>query len=298
MANAATLKGRTPYRGFHLGWPGSGKTGALVALANAGYKLRVLDFDGNFAPILAYVDDRALPNIDIVTLQDRMTNGDKYVEVVGIPTAFNDAAKMMKEWKYKDENDVEVNLGKSAEWGLDTIVVIDTYTMMARMAKNRAMKMNNKNPGNMTSAVWGQAVADAGNLLSIMKADRNGFHLIVNTHKQILGPTDFLNQNDDKEENSAIKEQKLQMIRDGMIPPRVYPIGVTKPSSQSLAGELPIMLEFEKITKLGKDLRVIKTISGPEIDVKIPGKDLKGQYPQDTGLLDIFTALGYKAPGF
>lgn len=293
MANAGKMRGTTPYRGLHIGWPGSGKTGALVPLANAGYKIRMLDYDQNNQPLVNLVDDRALPNIDIVTLADKLRNGDKYMEFIGIPDAFNNGMKLLQEWKYTDEDGTEVNLGKSAEWGMDTIVVVDTLTTLAKAAKNRAMKMNNKTPSNMTSAVWGAAVADVTNMIEVMKSKGN-YHLIINSHKQILGPGDFIQQGDEDE----VKEKKLEMIKDGMIPPRIYPVGVTKPSSQTIHGLLPIMLEFEKTTKAGKEVRQIKTASGPEIDVKIPGKGLKATYPLETGMLEIFQALGYKAPGF
>lgn len=292
MASARKIVGTAPYRGFHIGWPGSGKTGALVSLANAGYKIRMLDYDGNNASLVNLVDDRALDNIDIVTLADKLKNGDKYMEPIGFPDAFNDGIRMMQEWKYKD-GETEVNLGKSAEWGLDTIVVVDTVTTLAKAAKNRAMKMNNKNPSNMTSAVWGAAVADVTNFIELMKTKGN-YHLIINTHKQILGPQDFIAQGDDTE----IKEAKLEMIKEGMIPPRIYPIGVTKNSSQTMHGLMPTMLEFEKTVRVGKDVRIIKTVGGPEIDVKIPGKGLKKEYPIETGMLEIFEALGYQAPGF
>lgn len=295
MASGAALKGRTPYRGFHIGFPGSGKTGGIAALLNVGYKVRVLDFTGNFQPLVGFADDRALANLDIVTVQDRLRNGEKYVETMGIPEAFNNALRMMQEWKYKDDDGNEVNLGKPlTDWGSDTVLVVDELTTLGMASKNRAMKMNNKTPNNMTSAVWGHAVADVTNFIEILKADRNRFHLIVNTHKQILGPGDFIQQGDDAE----VKAKKLEMISDGMIPPRVYPVGVTKPSSQTIHGLLPIMLEFEKVKQLGRDVRVINTVSGPEIDVKIPGKGLKKSYPLETGLAEIFEALGYVAPGF
>lgn len=290
MANLQQLKSR-PYRAFHIGYPGTGKTGALAALANVGYKIRGLSFEGNFEPLVNYADPRA--DIDIVVLQDRMRNGDKYVETMGIPEAFNGALRLMQEWKYKDDDGNEVNLGKSSEWGPDTIVFIDSMSSGALSAKLRAMKMNNKTPANMTSAVWGHAIADWGNFIEILKSDKNRFHLIINSHKQVLGPADFIQQGDDE----VVKEEKLKMIAQGMIPPRIYPIAVSKPQAQNIHGMLPIMLEFAKETKQGKDVRIIKTTSGPEIDVKIPGKNLRSYYSIETGLAEIFEAMGYKAPG-
>ncbi len=298
MASGSSLKGKTPYRGFHIGYPGSGKTGALASLLNVGYKIRVLTFEGNYEPLVNFADERALDNLDVISFQDRYRNGDKYMEVIGIPEAFNNAMKMLQEWKYKDDDGNEVNLGKSVDWGLDTIVVIDSLTSLAVAIKDRAMKMNNKNPSNMTSAVWGHMVADLEKFLNTLKADHRHHHLIVNTHKQILGPSDFINQNDDKDENAAIKEAKMEMIKDGMIPPRIYPVSVTKPNSQNVHGMFPIMLEFEKLTKQGRDMRLINTTGGPQIDVKMPGKGLKKSYELETGMAEIFAAMGYVAPGF
>lgn len=294
MASGQSLKGRTPYRGFHIGFPGSGKTGSLASLLNVGYKIRVLDFEGNFQPLIGFADERGLANLDVITLQDRMRNGDKYVEIMGIPEAFNNAMRMLQEWKYKDDDGNEINLGKSAEWGPDTIVVIDSLTSLAKTTKDRAMKMNNKTPATFTSAVWGHAGADLNNFIETLKADNKRYHLIINTHKQILGPADFIAQGDD----DVVKEEKLKMIKDGMIPPRVYPVSITKPNSQTIHGMLPTMLEFVKTQKLGKDVRLINTVSGPEIDVKIPGKGLKASYGIENGLAEIFEAMGYKAPGF
>lgn len=290
MANAASLKGHSPYRGMHVGFPGSGKTGALASLANAGYKLRVLDFEGNFDPLVGFADEKALANIDIVVLQDQMRNGDKYVDIVGIPDAFNRANKLMTEWKY-DDNGTEVNLGKSADWGTDTVVVIDSLTSLSNAVFRRAMKMNNKTPSNITSSVWGHAVADLTNFLAILKSRNH--HLIVNAHLQMLGPSDFIQQGDADD----VKEKKLEVIGSDMIPTRYYPISVTKPNAMRIHGELPIMLQFEKKTKLGKDIRVIKTSSGPEIDVKLPTKLANAEYNIESGLADIFKALGHVPPG-
>lgn len=300
MANGAALKGSRPYRAFHLGYPGSGKTGALVSLLNAGYKLRVLDFDGNYNPLVDYADDRALANLDIVTLQDRMRNGDKRVEPMGIPDAFTRALKLMQEWKYTDpDSGEEVNLGKSSEWGMDTIVVVDSMTYGGVAAKLRSMVMNNKTPATMTSAVWGASVADWNNFIEIAKADRNNFHLIVNSHKQLLGPQDFLKQGDkDNDALAMANEEIIKLSQTEMLPTRVYPVAITKNQATTIHGMLPTMLEFEKIDKQGKTVRVINTLGAANIDVKISGKGLKAQYPVETGMADIFDALGFKAPGW
>lgn len=298
MAGGRSLRASTPYRAFHIGYPGSGKTGALASLANAGYKIRILSFEGNYEPLLNYVDDRALDNIDIAVLQDKIDDGDHYLSVAGIPQAFNKALKLMNEWKYTDEDGVEINLGKPPEWGPDTVLVDDSLTSMAAAIKRRAIKMSKVSPISMTSAVWGLAVADLEQFIEKQKAMKNGYHLIVNCHKQMLGPSDFLSQDDKKRGNEDVLEKKIEVIRDGLIPTRIYPVSATKPNAQNIHGALPIMLEFVKVEQMGRTRYVIETRGGPEIDVKIPSAKVKATYPIETGLAEIFEALGYQAPGF
>ena len=55
MTNLADID-VTPARILMLGWQGGGKTGAAASLANAGFKLRILDFDGKQGqPLEKYV---------------------------------------------------------------------------------------------------------------------------------------------------------------------------------------------------------------------------------------------------
>lgn len=301
MASAASLLGKTPYRGFHVGFPGSGKTGALVALLNAGFKLRVLDYTGNYQPLLVYANENALTTpgqLDIINLQDRITDDSRFTKPMGIPKAFTDGLRYLRDgWKY-EENGKTVDLGLSSEWGLDTVVVIDELTTLAKAAVNRAMVSMNKTQENMTSKVWGAAVKDVINTLQILKSKNH--HVIINAHKQMLGPKDFVMQGTKDNEDIAkmVNEELVENAENDMLPTRFYPVGPTKNSSMTIHGEFPIFLEFEKITKQGKELRIIKTEGSSLIDTKIPGKGLKAQYPIETGLADIFSAMGYVAPGF
>jgi len=301
VASAASLLGMTPYRGFHIGYPGSGKTGALAALANVGYKLRILDYTGNFQPLVNFLDERVLADptrVDIITLQDKLKDTDGGIVPSGVPKAFSDGLKYLMEWKYTDDDGNEVNLGRSSEWGRDTIVVLDELTTLSKAAKNRAMVMSNKTPKTMTSAVWGASVADVVNMITVMKSKSH--HMIVNAHKQILGAQDMTMQGtkDNEEVAKMVNEEVIAMKEEGLIPTRIFPVGPTKNASQTIHGELPIMLEFEKISKAGKEMRVIKTEGPDYIDVKFPSNKAAKSYPVETGLADIFSVLGYVAPGF
>ena len=79
MTNAGNLLASTPARIMIVGYPGAGKTGALACLANAGYKLRILDFDGNLEPLLDNLDDRAVPLVDAIHFEDELRSANKFI---------------------------------------------------------------------------------------------------------------------------------------------------------------------------------------------------------------------------
>lgn len=289
---ASLLKGNTPFRGFIVGYPGGGKTGAIASLVNAGYKVRMIDMEGNYQSLVDYCDPSKLDNLDIVTVQDRLRNADKYFEPIGIPSAFNDAVKLATHWKYKDPDGNEVDLGRPDEWGMDTVLVLDSNSAMGEAALRRAIKMSNKTPGNLTSAVWGSAVADQTSFLKLLAAEKNKYHLIVMAHLRMISPEDFIKQGDDE----AVTEKKLEAISQSMIPTRLYPVAVTKDLSTKIHKELPTMILAEKKEKIGKTGRFLRTVSGSELDLKIPSPNVKAEYPLETGLASIFKDMGYKAP--
>lgn len=297
MANAGSMIGTKPFRGLLVGYPKGGKTGAIIPLIEAGFKVRMLAFETNYDVLLNYTDEKALANLDIVTLEDRfeLLDGKRTLTVSGIPKAFTEGLKMMQRWKYV-ENGQTVDLGASAEWGQDTIVVVDSMSAEAEASLNWSIKMANKDPSSMTSAIWGMARKNLTDAIKARASKRNNFHLIYLGHLHMLGPQDFINQSDEKEENKPIKEKKLDAIVEDLIPTKLFPVAVTKAQSQNIAKEFPTMILAEKVTVAGKEKRILRTVAGAELDLGVPHPDVKATYPQETGLLDIFKAFGIKPP--
>lgn len=297
MASGKNLILSEPIRMMLTGYPGAGKTGSIASLVDAGFKVRVLDFEGNFAPMLRFADPNKLDNVDIVTLSDAMRLDPRGVQIPsGPPTAFTDALRLLQEWKYKDEDGQEVNLGRSSAWGPDTVVVLDSLTGMSEAAFRRAAAMMNKQRGNITSAVWGAATEDVSMAIQEMTKLKYRYHLIVISHLRMIGPSDFLTQNDDKDEMASVKEAKLEAIGDNLIPVRLYPRAVTKNQSQIIHKEFPTFIRAELVTRVGKTRRVLVTQGGAEIDLKMPSKTAQREYPLETGMVDIFRALGVEPP--
>jgi len=136
MTNLSDLVTTLPVKAFAIGKPGSGKTGSIAALANTGkIKVRMLDFDGNYQSLLTYVKPEFRKNVDIVTLKDRLRLRN-HLECAQ-PKAFERAIGLLLEWKYKDGDANEVNLGSSREWGLDTLIVLDSLPSMGRASMRR-----------------------------------------------------------------------------------------------------------------------------------------------------------------
>ena len=98
-----------------LGDAKSGKTGSLVSLVKAGYKLRILDMD-NLLDILKYKILEECPdlidNVEFRTIRDKYKTGPAGSMIDGKPRAWVDAIKMLDHWKYDD-----TDLGKPADWG-------------------------------------------------------------------------------------------------------------------------------------------------------------------------------------
>ncbi len=270
-----------------VGFPGTGKTGACAALANAGFKLRVLDFDGNLEPLILFTDNDKLKNIDILSFEDKLRSGQKFVEVAGLPTAFGNAFKALDRWKYTDEDGENIDLGQSKEWGSDTVIILDSLTAMGIAAKRRAMAMLNKTPLNTTQQCWGLAMQDQEGLIERLTSPLNRHHVIVTAHLKMIGPKDITPSDDPL--TKELKEKAAEVVSTRLFPSA---LGVALPPQ--IGGHFPTLLLCETEFKAGKARRVIRTVPRPELDLKVPAPNVPATLPLEDGLLTIFKALNIK----
>lgn len=285
MANAAKLKAKAPVRAMLVGYPGAGKTGALASLANAGYKIRFLDFDGNTEPLLRFTKDEFLKNIDIQLFEDKLRNGQSFIEPLGQPQAFKQALDAMDQWKYTDEDGTLVDLGKSKDWGCDTVVVLDSLTALGTAAFRRVQNRLNKTAINTTQQVWGIAMTEQEAFIEKMTSNTNKFHVIVLAHLKMISPKDVAK--DDSDTTKALKERAAELI-----PTRLFPSALGQALPPMIGGHFPTLLLVEPEYKPGNKVqRVIRTVPRPELDLKIPAPDLPASLPIDTGLAEIFKQM-------
>lgn len=102
-----------------VGDSGSGKTATLATLANAGYNLRILDFDDGLAILPEFLLDSAVDRVSFVTLKDPIGKAD----------AFRKSANLIGNWKDGDEDFGPVN-----KWTSKDVLVIDSLTLMGEAA--------------------------------------------------------------------------------------------------------------------------------------------------------------------
>lgn len=292
MANLAKRKAVKPVRMMILGSPGMGKTGSLAALANAGFKLRILDFDGNLEPLYQYCTPQGLANIDAVYFEEKMRmNASGIQEPVSVPPmAFRNAMKMMDHWTYKDTDGEVVDLGKSPEWGLDTIVVLDKLDGMEQALFARARVMTNKTMLNQTQRTWGFAASDQNEFISKLTSDHTPHHVIVLSGLKMIGPREV----GEKEEGQSrdIKEQEADLITT-----RYYPAAIGRQLPQNIAGHFPVVIKAEAVYgALNSAKRVFRHKPMKELDLKLPVPELSNELDVADGLLTIFKALGANPP--
>lgn len=291
MANAAQMKDRAAARILIVGYPGSGKTGAVAALANAGWNIRYLDYDGNYEPLFQYCTPEALARIDIVSCEDRLREGRRYVEVVGEPEALVKGWKMLDRWKYKNPDGSETDLGASREWGPDTILVLDSMTSMGIAAMRRAMFIKGKTPENNTDSTWGFAMAEQEALIEQLTSTTNRFHIVVLAHLKMISPKDVRKGDDD-----LTKELKQKAAE--IIPTRLYPSALGQQLPPLIGGHFPTLLEaVAQVLPGDKVRRILRSVPRPELDLKLPtALPHNGEWPVATGLVEIMKLLGHLPP--
>ena len=140
--NLLETQGNLPFVILISGQSGTGKTGSLASLIDAGYKLRILDIDKGIQILQAagVVKDRTkLANVEYEQFGDKLIakpSGKGGTETLGYltdPTTYSDVIKKLNsEWKDSKGN----SLGKPSSWGKDTILVIDSFSFLCDACLN------------------------------------------------------------------------------------------------------------------------------------------------------------------
>lgn len=154
-----------------VGEGGSGKTTLLASLANVGYKLRILDYDGGLDVLHSFVEPDKIDNIIYRTCTDD--------DVEGAEGFRKGANLLFRGWKTSKEED----LGKIQTWGPEHVLVIDSLTFMSEAAKRLALKGAGRLPTDqLQQADWGTAQRLVENVLNLIASSQVKCNVVVLSH--------------------------------------------------------------------------------------------------------------------
>lgn len=190
MPSLATYKNDQPIKMLLIGNSGTGKTGALASLAEAGYKIRILDFDSGVESLAAALskNPKALANVIYEPCTDALKGLNGRVVPDGMPTAFAKALNLLTNWKIAGEQGYD--LGIPATWGKDTILVIDSLTLMSNASMRRIIQLNGGRAdtgGKPYQSDWGAAGQEIEGVLQLLYSDSFKCHVIVTSHITMIG---------------------------------------------------------------------------------------------------------------
>lgn len=159
---------------LYIGDSGTGKTGSLVSLVAAGYKLHVLDLDNGLDVLAQYIrrdcPDK-LANVDFETRRDKYKSTNAGPVIVQPVRAFADALALMTKWS--DDSD-------PSKWGDNTILVLDSLSAFSRAAFEWAKSAN---PSTKDPRQWFYAAQQAvESAIALLTSEDFATNLIVISH--------------------------------------------------------------------------------------------------------------------
>ncbi len=245
-----------------IGDSGSGKTGALLSLVQAGYKIGILDMDDGLTPLVQLIkraDPKLLSNVSAMSFRDKYKGSATGMSLVGTPTAYLNAAKTMDKW----EDDT-----KPGEWGPDHIYVVDSFTLLCKAAFSQAEFLKPaSNSGRQADGrqIYGAAQTAAENFLACLMGPEFKTNVIVISHIADIELADG--------------------TRKG------FPASIGQALSRHIAKYLNDLFVVEAKGTGENVRRIIRTVPNAMTDAKTSLLDLPKELPIDTGLATIFSKL-------
>lgn len=239
-----------------IGDSGTGKTGALTSLVNAGYNLKILDLDNGLDALRQWIGHECpdkMRNVDYETLRDEMT-----ITQMG-PTVkaktYIAALKLMKTWP----DDTEPSEGTEND-----VFVLDSLTSLGRAAFEWAKAGN---PSAKDPRQWYFAAQQSvENVIGMISSEEFHSNVIIICH---------------------INYKELEEgVHKG------YPSAVGSAMGPTIPKYFNTMVQAE-IRGSGKHAkRKIRTLPSAVIDLKNPSPfKMDEEYELGTGLAEIFKVL-------
>ena len=246
-----------------IGDSGTGKTGSLISLLEAGYHLHFIDMDNGLKFIANWCRKNRpdlLSKVDYVYCRDKYyphpTEGMKFKPPA---SAYIKASRLLDKWEDGSE---------PSKWGESHVLVVDSLTYLGYAALNQAYTLmpasaSGAKPNGMQ--IYGMAGEAISNFMMAVMGENFGTNVILITH---------------------ISYQDLESgARKGL------PTTIGQKASEKAPGLFNDMFLCEQKGTGDKVRRVIRCVPNPTIDAKTSALDLPPELPLETGMATIFEAL-------
>lgn len=294
----------TRLRLMALGSPKAGKTPLLAGAINAGFRVGVLDWDGNGANLIAYVKPENLSRVSVIPLRDRMfrrANGE--LSPLGRenarvePQAWLRAGRALDDWGKLggiDGAGNKADWGAASNWGTDTILAFDSLTGAGDAAFNLALFNNNRDFGRIRRQDWQSAMKMEDALLEDLVGSFYQCHFYATAHLKPVGPkTQDDSQDDDEDLKTA--RHAIAAAQAAIIPTRYYPSALGQALPREILRRVPAAVLVES-TSEGRKVWT-RPPAGMPIDLGVPGMEKRPSLDYESAFLDIMEAVcGYRKP--
>lgn len=279
-------------RAFLLGPPKAGKTGALLPLLKAGFRVAMLNYDDNPDPLLNLGADYA-DRLSLVTLQDRAAineSGNWYYPTE--PSAFRLGGRALDDWSKADPTHP---WGPARTWGPETVLVLDSLTALGDAC---LATRHFRSPRGLSIVDYGDAQRMQDTLIQHLASSLYNCHLIVTAHIKLVGPRDPMISERDRERvpELAKAREMISLARASVMPTRLFPSAIGEALAREILRRLPCSLLVYQDEK-GNRWITSQPPPGMPLDLGAPVMGLPANLPQDTGLLTLMEKLcGYREP--
>lgn len=237
---------------IYIGDSGTGKTGSLVSLVAAGYKLKILDMDNGLDFLVAAIRKECpdkLSAVEYETYRDEYRATKAGPMIKGGARAFVDALTKLEEWsKIEDPN---------------TIFVLDSGSAFGRSAFEWAKGMN---PMSKDPRQWYFAAQQGvETTIAMLTGEEFRMNVIIISHVNY------------KEIVEGVNKGYANFVGSALGP--------------TIPKYFNTMILAESIGAGKNTKRRIKTLPTGVIDLKIANPTADAEYPLETGLATIFSTL-------
>lgn len=165
-----------------MGPSGTGKTGSLLSLLQAGYQVSVIDMDNGMDWLvnkLRTSHPELLDKLDYQTFKDKYKLTSAGPQYSGVPNAYTKAIQALEKW---DDGTIP------SQWGPDRVLVLDSLTFFGNSAYNWKDALNPTVKDKRQ--IYGNAQEAVADILDAVTSPDFQTNVIVFTHVRWITVTD------------------------------------------------------------------------------------------------------------